>query len=63
MGSSSRVVSTGNLYKEKFVTNYACICLATMLTLNITEIIENPSDFLGARIAAINLLQLDINKP
>jgi len=33
-----------------------------MLTLNVTEIRENP-DFLGAVIATINLFKAGINKP
>jgi len=54
-------IKKNSLPIKKFVTN--CFCFATMLTLNITEIIENPSNFLGARIAAISLFQFGINKP
>ena len=47
--------------RQKIFTNYACFCSSTMLTSKIiTEIIENPSEFSGARISAINLFQFDI---
>jgi len=52
--------------RQKHRYQHACFCLATMLTSKIiAEIIEkkNILNFLGARIAAINLLQCDLDKP
>jgi len=51
--------------KQKIVTKYACLCSATMLTSRrITEIIEKAIlNCLGARIPAINLLQVNLHKP
>jgi len=52
------------LIKNKKSTYSACFCLATMLASKIIpEIMEDLLNFLGARIAAINLIQLDLNKP
>jgi len=49
---------------QKIIANYACFCSAAMLTSRIiTEIIENHSEFSGARIAAINLFQVDLHIP
>jgi len=48
---------------QKIVTNYVCFCSSTMLTSKIIiEIIEK-LNFLGARIAAINLFQDELDKP
>jgi len=44
--------------------HYVCFCSSTMLTSKtIIEIIGNILNFLGARIAAINLFQFDRDKP
>jgi len=41
--------------KQKIVTNDACFCAATMLASIL--------NFLGARMAAINLFQVHFDKP
>jgi len=49
---------------EKIVTKYACFSSVAMLTSKIiTEIDKTVVNFLDARIAAINLLQFDLDKP
>jgi len=51
----------GTYKKQKVVTNYVCSCSARMLTKhNDVKVILN---FQGARIAAINLFQVDFDKP
>jgi len=50
--------------KQKNVTNYACFCTATTLTSKrIAEIIDNHSEFDGALTAAVNLFQINLDKP
>jgi len=49
---------------QNIAINCACFCLATrLISKTITEITENPLNFLGARIAAINLFQVCVDKP
>jgi len=53
-----------NCKTQKIVTNYACFCAVTTLTSKIiAEIIENHSEIYGCVVAAINLFQIDPDKP
>ena len=48
--------------QKKLFSNNTCFCLAAMLSSkNITKM-KNILNFLGARIAAINLFQVDLDK-
>jgi len=48
--------------KQKIVTTCACFSAATTLTSKIiAEITETILNFMGAQIAAINLLQVDLD--
>jgi len=50
--------------QKKIVANYVFFCSSTMLTLKIiTEIIFWVLNFLGSGIAALNLFQVDLDKP
>jgi len=54
----------GTYKKQKIATYNTCFCSAAKLTSKtITETIETTLNFLGARIAAINLFQVDLDKP
>jgi len=50
--------------KQKIVANYACFCSATLLTskIIIKIIKKNILNFLGVRMAAINLFQVGFSK-
>ena len=63
-GSSEKVGGQWKLIKNKnIITNYICFCSPAILPSKIiTEILENHSEFLGARIAAKNMFQVDLDK-
>jgi len=49
---------------KKIITNYIWFCSSTMLISEIIMgIIENHSEFSGSGIAAVNLFQVDQDKP
>jgi len=49
--------------KQKIVTKYVCFYSTKLTSKLMTKIIENHSEFSGCRIAAIDLFQVDLDKP